>query len=318
MTEILVYDEIGGWGVSLQSFASSLPAEGEDVTVRISSPGGDVFAGIAMAALLRKRNATVYVDGLAASAASLLAMGGKRVVMGQGSMLMIHNPWAMVAGDQNQMEKEAAVLAQIAESAAAMYAAKSGKDVSEIREMMDAETWLTAEQALEMGFADAVESGLAIAACAGLERYNYKHGAKYMDIFNRQKLADAEARLALVEEQHANTLSQYKAEIENLAQEKDAAASRVAELEAEVAAKEAELQAAKAEAEKSAEAAKLEGKQEAVGEILTANAPEAPEHLEDTGAAMSHTKRWEMLKQSDRKAASEYFAKYENQILRGN
>jgi ATP-dependent Clp protease, protease subunit len=313
MNEILIYDEIGGWGVSLQAFASQLPAEGQDVSVRVSSPGGDVFAGIAMASLLRSRNATVYIDGLAASAASLLAMGGKKVVMAQGSMLMVHNPWAMVAGDQNQLSKEASVLAQIAESAAQMYAQKTGKTAEEMRALMDAETWLTADEALAMGFADSIEQGLAIAACTGVERYNYKHGAKYMDIFNRQKLTDVSARLETVEAE----LVEYKAELEKTAEEKAAAAARVAELEAEVAAKTAELQAAKAEAETAIEEAKAEGKQEAVGEILKANAPEAPAQFDGEGAAMSHSTRWEMLKKTDKKAATEYFNKHENKILRG-
>lgn len=313
MTEILVYDEIGGWGVSLQAFASQLPPEGQDVSVRVSSPGGDVFAGIAMASLLRSRNATVYIDGLAASAASLLATGAKRVVMAPGSMQMIHNPWAMVAGDQNQLNKEASVLAQITESAAQMYATKSGKSVDEIKALMDAETWLTAEEAVSMGFADAIEQGLAMAACAGIERYNYKNGAKYMDIFNRQKLTDVSAELEAVKAE----LVQYRNELEKTAEEKEAAASRVAELEAEIAAKNAELQAAKAEAETAVEEAKIEGKQEAVEEILEANAPEAPSQFDEAGAAMSHTKRWEMLRKSDKKEAQKYFDKHEHSILRG-
>jgi ATP-dependent protease ClpP protease subunit len=156
----------GGWldesSTSTAEIAKAL-AEHKDakkINVRINSVGGSAFGGIALYNILQAHGAEVtsYVDGLAMSAASIVAMAG-RTVMGRGAMLMIHNPWLLVAGDARELRQAAAVLDKVRDSLLAVYKAKTGKDGTALKAMLDAETWMTAEQALRQGFADAIVDG---------------------------------------------------------------------------------------------------------------------------------------------------------------
>lgn len=157
--EILLYDEIGFWGVTAKDFVQALAAAGDGpLTLRINSPGGDVFDGLAIYNALRARNApvTVVVDGLAASAASFIAMAGKTVSMAEQSMLMIHNAWGVCMGDRNDMLDMASVMEKIDGQLSDIYAFKSGKKASDIRGMMDEETWFTSTEAKDAGLCDAI------------------------------------------------------------------------------------------------------------------------------------------------------------------
>jgi ATP-dependent Clp protease protease subunit len=160
---VSIYDMIGedpwtGVGVTARRVAGALRAIGKGpVTVNVNSPGGDMFEGLAIYNLLREHPAevTVRVMGLAASAASVIAMAGDRIEMGLGSMLMIHNSWGLVVGNQHDMRAAADVFAEFDAAMADIYAARTGGDMDEIAALMTAETWLRAERAIEMGFADA-------------------------------------------------------------------------------------------------------------------------------------------------------------------
>lgn len=157
--EILLYDEIGYWGVTASDFAAALSRAGDGpLTLRINSPGGDVFDGYAIYNMLRARTSpvSVVIDGLAASAASFIAMAGTTVTMGEPSMLMIHNSWGMCIGDRNDMLDMAATQEKIDGQIAAIYAAKCGKPAADVATMMNDETWLTSTDALEQKFCDAV------------------------------------------------------------------------------------------------------------------------------------------------------------------
>lgn len=157
--EILLYDEIGFWGVTAKEFVLALASAGEGpLTLRINSPGGDVFDGLAIYNALRSRKApvNVVVDGLAASAASFIAMAGSSVSMAEASMMMIHNAWGVVMGDRHDMAEMSAVMEKIDGQLASIYAGKSGKAAADIGAMMDAETWLTSTEAKEAGFCDTV------------------------------------------------------------------------------------------------------------------------------------------------------------------
>lgn len=157
--EILLYDEIGFWGVTAKDFVQALAAAGDGpLTLRINSPGGDVFDGLAIYNALRARSApiTVVVDGLAASAASFIAMAGKTVTMAEQSMLMIHNAWGICMGDRNDMLDMSAVMEKIDAQLGDIYAGKSGKAAADIRAMMDAETWLTSTEAKDAGLCDVI------------------------------------------------------------------------------------------------------------------------------------------------------------------
>ena len=157
------------------AFAAELKALGEiqTLTVRINSLGGDPFAGIAIFNLLRGTGAkiTARVEGVAASSASLIAMAADRVIMPENSFLMLHNPAGMALGQADDMRELADLLDRVAQQMASIYAAKSGKPVPEILALMDAETWLSAAEAVEAGFADELAPEVRIAARGDLSKF---------------------------------------------------------------------------------------------------------------------------------------------------
>jgi ATP-dependent Clp endopeptidase proteolytic subunit ClpP len=148
-----------GDGVASKDIAAQLAAnaDAKKITVRINSLGGDLFGGLAIYNLLRNHGAEVtsIVEGIAASAASIVAMAG-RTVMDRGSMLMIHNPIMGTFGDANDHRERADILDKARDSLLAVYQQKTGKKPGELRKMLDAETWLTAEDAKREGFADEI------------------------------------------------------------------------------------------------------------------------------------------------------------------
>lgn len=150
--------DVSWWGdeVTPHEFRDELAKHKGDLTVVVNSGGGDVFAGLAIYNALREFNhsVTVRVDGLAASIASVVCMAADKVIMSPGSMMMIHKPWTMVIGDVNDLDKTKEILQGIEDSIIPIYASRTGLESDKIEELLDAETWLTAEQAVEMGFAD--------------------------------------------------------------------------------------------------------------------------------------------------------------------
>ncbi len=158
---ISIYDMVGddpwtGGGFTAKRMAAALRSIGNnDVTVNINSPGGDMFEGLAIYNLLAEHPATVNVRvmGLAASAASVIAMAGDSIEMGLGSFLMIHNAWGAVVGNQNDMREAAGLFAQFDGAMADIYAHRTGIDKADIAAMMDAETFMSAGDATEKGFA---------------------------------------------------------------------------------------------------------------------------------------------------------------------
>lgn len=155
ITEIDLYDEIGFWGVTASEFRAQIKGKG-DLRVRINSPGGDVFDGIAMHNDLvdHPGHVEVVIAGLAASAASIVAMAGDAVRIADNAFLMIHNAWTIWLGDAAAAEHIAGVLRQIDGALNTTYRNRTGLSAKEITEMMDAETWLGAEDAVAKGFAD--------------------------------------------------------------------------------------------------------------------------------------------------------------------
>ena len=129
-----------------------------DITVWVNSPGGDVFAGATIYNALKehKGKVTVKVDSQAMSIASVIAMAGDEVLMSPVAVFMIHNPWSGVRGDMHDMRKMADVLDTIKETLINAYVSKTGKSKAEISKLMDDETWLSAEKAQNMGFADGI------------------------------------------------------------------------------------------------------------------------------------------------------------------
>jgi ATP-dependent Clp endopeptidase proteolytic subunit ClpP len=170
MNEIIIYGDIGEsiWGESVRAVdvQKNLASMQGDVTVRINSPGGSVFDGFAIYSLLKAHqgDVTIHVDGLAASAASVIAMAGDTIVMGETAIMMIHNPWTMAVGDAEEMIKTAQALEKIKDSIVIAYQSKAeGLSVEEISAMMDDETWMSADEAITMGFASSLTESYAVA-----------------------------------------------------------------------------------------------------------------------------------------------------------
>lgn len=159
VAEILLYDEIGFWGVTASRFVRDLEkVTAGVVNLRINSPGGDVFDGIAIYNALNRHKATINVtiDGLAASAASYIAMAGDTIAIAPEAFVMIHNAQALTWGDHREMTQLAALMQKIDGVIASMYAKRSGKTVDEYRDAMNAETWYSAQEAVDAGLADRV------------------------------------------------------------------------------------------------------------------------------------------------------------------
>lgn len=162
VTEIDLYDEIGFWGVTAQDFRQQLRSvQSSTIRLRINSPGGDVFDGIAMHndLLAHPANVEIEVTGLAASAASLVAMAGDTVTMASNAFMMVHNAWGLVIGNRHDMRAQADVLEQIDGALADTYVARTGLGRATVVSLMDDETWIGAEDAVEQGFADRTSDG---------------------------------------------------------------------------------------------------------------------------------------------------------------
>lgn len=173
MADIYVYGDIGEsfWGdetsVSASDFARALrDADGDDVTIHVNSVGGNVFDANTMSELVRsyKGRTTASIEGIAASAASFFALTADSVVMNPSALLMIHNPYTSCYGNADEMRKTADMLDKVRSTITGQYVRKTGMDESEVERMMDAETWLDATEALDLGFVDSISDSAPIAA----------------------------------------------------------------------------------------------------------------------------------------------------------
>ncbi|NCH77592.1 head maturation protease, ClpP-related [Cronobacter sakazakii] len=167
---ISIFDVIGadywGEGVTASRIAGALRSlNGADVTVNINSPGGDMFEGLAIYNLLREYDGkvTVKVLGLAASAASIIAMAGDEVQIGRGAFLMIHNCWVYAMGNRHDLAQIATDMAPFDKAMSDIYQARSGLDAATVDKMMDGETYIGGSEAVEKGFADSLLSADEIA-----------------------------------------------------------------------------------------------------------------------------------------------------------
>ncbi len=163
-TDILLYDEIGaddwGAGISAKDFVKDLASlSGSDVKLRINSPGGAVSDGVAMYQALKnhKGKVTAVVEGMAASIATVIMLGADEVVASKSSVIMIHQPWTVAFGNAKELREMADVLDVFGETILNAYIEKTGASPEVLNELMDAESFLTAEAALELGLVDRIE-----------------------------------------------------------------------------------------------------------------------------------------------------------------
>jgi len=191
MPEILMYGEVG-WDITDRGVAEELQAaDGADVTLRINSPGGDVWSGRAIMNGLRKYPGTVtaVVEGIAASAASFIAVGGADwVIMRPGTQLMIHDALSFRGGNAAEQRDEATKLDRESDAIAAVYAGKAGGDPDEWRARMVEETWYSADEAVDAGLADAVEDARQAAEPAPVDALGR---GRVMALFRYRSRADA-------------------------------------------------------------------------------------------------------------------------------
>lgn len=183
VADVFIYDQIGedwwtGEGVTSKSFIADLNGiKARSINLHVNSPGGSVFDGLAIANALQRHPAhvTTYVDGLAASIASVIALAGDRIVMAENAMFMIHNPSGGVQGTSEDMRKMADVLDKIRDTLVNTYEARTGAAREDIIAALDAETWFSADEALAAGYIDEVSSSLKAAASFDLSKFPFRH-----------------------------------------------------------------------------------------------------------------------------------------------
>ena len=208
--DIYIYDEISYFDypemgiVSAKGFSKDFTAiKASNINIYINSPGGAVDQGFAIYNEIKRSNAriTVYIDGIAASIASVIAMAADEIVINENALLMIHNPWMMTVGDSKELRELADTLDKIGEQIANVYAARSGKTVDEIKTAMAVETWFDCDEALEFGLVDTISENKAkIAACAKFDLSCFAKVPAYLEKQieeSRGVLRDAESKRSL-------------------------------------------------------------------------------------------------------------------------
>ena len=210
MYELYIYDDIGPDWMGMVSAqyvnAEIAKAKNEPITVRINSPGGDVFEGQAIYnALARRGNITIEIDALAASAASYIAMAGDKIRIAENAMVMIHNAWTMTMGDKHEHQKRLELLDKVDSIIAETYQKRIGDKSTpdKVREWMDAETWMTAKEAVERGFATEISQPMKVSACLKEGRYKnapqamLNNGVTQREIFRDVRISQAKIKTRL-------------------------------------------------------------------------------------------------------------------------
>jgi len=165
--DIYIFDEIGTYGVTAQDFISEIKGlKDMPINLRINSLGGDVFDGMAMYNVIKRRESktTVYIEGIAASIATIIALGADEVIMAENSLFMIHNAWGGTSGEAKDMRKTAQTLDKITSELTDIYVKKTGLSYDALAEMMDEESWLNAQEAFDLGFIDTISDSIKVAA----------------------------------------------------------------------------------------------------------------------------------------------------------
>lgn len=182
--EIFIFDEIGFWGITAKNFIDDFKALGEvkHIKLHINSPGGLIFDGLAIFNLLSRAGAkkTVYIDGIAASIASVIAMAGDEIIMPENAFMFVHDPMGGAWGYAEDLRSVAGTLEKMKAGIITAYRNKTKLDDAAISALMDDETWLTAAEAKELGFADTIEKPVKIAASFNLSKFR---GAPFVPLW---------------------------------------------------------------------------------------------------------------------------------------
>ena len=339
-TEVVIFDEIGRWGITAKDFATALKEIPEDhaITVRINSPGGSVFDGYAIFNALRSRaaNVTTRIEGLAASMASVIALAGSKVTAAVNSIVMIHNPWSGVSGDSDDLRKMADLLDKLTGQLVGIYAAKTGLPEADVRAAMDAETWFTGAEAKEWGLVDEVTDEIQAVASFDVSRFRNAPKAlaeKPAPIAAEPQQPDAiaaitaerdelKAKLETVETQAAHSAEQIaalKVESDQRAAERDEARAELKRRDAEIAVDSAITSGRLADTARAEFVALFIADADKAKTILAAlpvargNAPVPPESKTEATTDAAIYSEYRALKG---KARDDFFAKHKDAIWR--
>jgi len=191
IAEVMIYDEIGMYGVDAKSFIDDVKNLPKDTSVllRINSPGGSVIDGLAIYDAISRlpQKVTSRIEGIAASMASVIALAADEVIMSENSLYMIHNVWGGEVGESDDLRKAADLMDKMGERLVNIYVSKSGNTEEQIRAWMDEETWFNSAEAVEAGFINLVEAPIKMAAKFDINKYDYKNKSLVTNLFNNQK-----------------------------------------------------------------------------------------------------------------------------------
>jgi ATP-dependent Clp endopeptidase proteolytic subunit ClpP len=186
--EIWIYEEIGeSWfgGLSAKQFSKDVKALGEvtKITLRLNSPGGDVFDGMAIYNILKQHKARVEVsiDGQAASIASVIAMAGDEINMAANAMMMIHEAWTVAVGPAKELRAAADMIEKVNHTILITYASRASVDQKQINELMEKETWMTGDEALGYGLVDNLTGPIEMAAHFDMSKFKYKNMPDFLN-----------------------------------------------------------------------------------------------------------------------------------------
>ena len=172
--DVYLFNEIGMWGVTAQDFIKDIKEyKGQPMDLHVNCVGGDVFDGMAIYNVLKKRTqkTTVYVEGIAASMGGIIALAGDEVIMSENSLYMIHNAWGGTMGEASDMRKYANILEKLSNESADIYSKKTGLPIEQVKDMMNEETWMNAEEALGFGFIDSISDAVKVAAKVDVSKF---------------------------------------------------------------------------------------------------------------------------------------------------
>lgn len=202
--EVLIYDDIGeGWlgGISAKAFAEEIKKLGavNDINVRINSYGGSVHDGIAIYNTLKRNSArvTTDIDGVAASIASIIAVAGDEINMAANGFMMIHDPWSIAIGTAEDFRHEADLLDKTRDTLLDTYMVKASAKREEISDMMSEETWLTSNEAMEVGLITSITEDVKLAACANKEILKHMHHIPETLIANERQRYDKSKAISM-------------------------------------------------------------------------------------------------------------------------
>ena len=191
ITEVMIYDEIGMYGVDAKSFVDDIKNLPKDTSVllRINSPGGSVIDGLAIYDAVNRlpQKVSSLIEGIAASMASVIALAADEVIMSENSLYMIHNVWGGEVGDSDDLRKAADLMDKMGERLVNIYVSKSGQTEEQIRAWMGEETWFDSFEAIEAGFINSIEAPIKMAAKFDINKYDYKNKVLVENLFNNNK-----------------------------------------------------------------------------------------------------------------------------------